>query len=162
MGDKKIVLLSGGWESAACLVRAHNEKEKVCCLFFDYGQPYLRQELLAATRVAKFFGYGLIREKIKLIKPQRLGVFEHRNEQFLVRAKHLGATTIYFGCRAPLPVFDRYGDSNWWYAKKMAKALDVKIKTPCVMWPKWFVKDYVSNLIPPHLIYSSEEYVYEQ
>lgn len=52
---KAIVLLSGGLDSATCLVIAKQRGFEPYCLSFDYGQRH-NAELAAAARIAKTYG----------------------------------------------------------------------------------------------------------
>lgn len=55
MGNRAIVLLSGGMDSATALAMTKAEGFEVVALTFDYGQRH-RREIEAAKRVAKHFG----------------------------------------------------------------------------------------------------------
>ncbi len=54
MGERAVVLLSGGMDSATALAIALSEGFDVLALTFDYGQRH-RKEVQAAKRVAKHF-----------------------------------------------------------------------------------------------------------
>lgn len=52
---KSIVLLSGGLDSAVSLTHALKETEVALCLTFDYGQLAAKNEIMAATALAKYY-----------------------------------------------------------------------------------------------------------
>ena len=159
--DTSLVLLSGGWESAACLILAKKQNPNCVGLFVDYGQPYLEQEKKAVVAISKITGVEVFREKMESMCAAQ-GVFDNRNEKFIESAVAHKPSIVYLGCRAPLDVFDRYKDSNWQFAKRMEKKHGVKIKTPLIMWPKCMIKFYVTqNGISPEVIFSSEGFNYD-
>ena len=51
-----IVLLSGGIDSMACVEFYLKQGYSVEGLFFDYGQPALKAESVAANRIATHYG----------------------------------------------------------------------------------------------------------
>ena len=55
MTNRAIVLLSGGLDSATCLLIAKKEVQEVFALSFDYGQRH-RLELDRARRLAQRYG----------------------------------------------------------------------------------------------------------
>lgn len=155
------VLLSGGWESALCLIQAISKGGEVFGYFYDYGQPYAKQEYDAVERLRKKFKFKLL---INLEEPFKAtnGVFANRNEYFIRDVAMRGHKDIYFGCRNLLNMMDKYGDSNKQFAMRMAKELGVKIHTPALLMPKFMVKSYVlEHGVTEKDIYSSEGYKYE-
>lgn len=159
--DTSIVLLSGGWESVACLLMSKKTKQKTVAMFVNYGQPYLAQEQEAVTAITNQLNVELFVEQTNKLQASS-GVFEKRNEKFIELAIAYKPKTIYFGCRAPFEFFDRYKDSNWQFAKRMEKKHLVKIKTPLLLFPKFIVKSFVKkNNISPEFIFSSEGYKYD-
>lgn len=176
-----LILLSGGWESAACLAIAHERaartRAKVMCVFFDYAQPYEKDETRAVEVLAHKFDVARVRRVLRDIKREG-AVFEDRNEKMLRAAVALGLSlsrysrdpddecrtnfVVYFGCRAPLALFDKYGDSNWQFARRMSRELGVRIRTPFVCWPKWAVKRAARKRgVQSSWVSSSEGYKYE-
>jgi len=53
--SKALFQLSGGYDSAAAFLLAAPKYEAVATIFFDYGQPYARQEKAAADYLCKEF-----------------------------------------------------------------------------------------------------------
>lgn len=157
------ILLSGGYESVGCLLRAleKHPKTDIVCYFFEYGQPYLKQERAAVVALQKHFGFVL--SVIRLTDMQRSNkVFKNRNEIFIRTVASDMPEAIWFGCRAPLPIFDPYKDSNWLFAKKLGKQLNVKINTPFIMTPDFLINSLVyGSGVPSKCIYSSKGYTYE-
>ena len=154
-----IVLLSGGYDSVYCLLKNENYL-RAKCLFFNYGQPYLEEEQ-EAVRVLKYF-FNLDCEEIFMDSLNRTGgTFTDRNETFLRMAARRTPDEIYFGTRNLLPLFDKHGDSNWWWAKKMSRQLGVPIRTPAVGLLKSTIINRVrATGVPAKGVYSSEGYKY--
>lgn len=157
------VLLSGGYESVGCLLRCMEKHPKtdIICYFFEYGQPYLKEERAAVFALQKELGFVL--SVIRLTDVQRTKkVFKNRNEIFIRTVASDTPDGIWFGCRAPLPIFDPYKDSNWLFAQKLSKQLKIKIHTPFTMVPDFLIHSLVNGSgIPSKCIYSSKGYKYE-
>jgi hypothetical protein len=151
-------LFSGGWDSVYCAVVAiETAKEKPLLCFFDYGQSYLDNEVKATARVSEILGCDLARMTIPCI-PSNNGIFDGRNERLLAAAiEQHKPQRIYIGSRNLLPMLDKYKDSNWVWARQMAKKYNVQIKTPCTALPKWFIRRRVMRSgIPACAIFSTE------
>jgi len=163
-----VVLLSGGWDSVYCLTRAIQEsKVAPLCVFFRYGQPYLKEEEQAVARLQEHLGDRILATVwTDLPDVARDGkVFADRNETFIKCATHhyggREADTVYFGCRNPFQFFDEYGDSNWQFGKRMAKKYGITVKMPCVLLPKFVIRNRVFRFgITKDMIFSSEGYQY--
>lgn len=69
-GEKAVVLLSGGMDSATVLAMARREGYACYALSFDYGQ-HCRQELAAAARVAA--ALGVVKHLVVPVGLDRLG-----------------------------------------------------------------------------------------
>lgn len=156
----QIVLLSGGWESVACLLKA-TANGRATGMFFDYGQPYLSEEKKAIAALSAHVDFDLVYVTMKDM--ERNGkVFVDRNLRFLNYAMRFDPVELWMGARAPLHLFDKYRDSNWQFAQEMGRVLGVTIRTPLICWPKLLVKYYVTKHgIPEDIIFSSEGYNYE-
>lgn len=136
-----VVLFSGGWDSVFCAVHAieHYGHDRVRLLFFDYGQPYLEQETAAADYAARTMRLPMERVTMPQLEGVS-GVFDDRNGKLLRETLRLGdVSIIYFGCRCPLPVFDKFGDSNMVWGMKQAHNLGFSIEMPCVLLPKRYI-----------------------
>ena len=152
------VPLSGGWDSTYCLIkalRAHS-KEEVTAVFFNYGQPYLMQEFACSKRIAESFGVRYLAPTLQCLP--RVGVvFTGRNYTFMQHLKDLGAGEVWFGSRNLLWCMDRFGDSNWQWANLIGHLLGIRMRTPCTLRPKWWIKRTVRLAgIPDAMIYSTE------
>ena len=160
-----IVLLSGGYESTACAIIAKRKHDRVHAYFYDYGQPYVKEELAAAKAIAKQLRLDRLHVICLDPIPHKHGVFAVRNFRIIhdVQLKNrIRHCVYYFGCRAPLAMFDKYRDSNWQYARELATLFGITIRTPLIMWPKWLVKRLVNKHIDAaECIYSSEGFKYE-
>lgn len=158
--DRCVVLFSGGWDSTYCLELAARRKEEgITPLFFDCGQPYAEQEREAVLDITN---YVQMRSRLVCvdIKPglamQPNGCFPARNRILLSLAAVGRPRCIYFGSRNVLPIFDRYKDSNWWFARQMSRALEVPILTPCVAMSKEKIIRTLDDGILAGFIYSTE------
>lgn len=158
-----VVLFSGGWESTACALIAARRHERVLLVFFDYGQPYLRQEQEACRRFAERRAQPLL--EVQLSTMGRRGkVFVGRNETFLreaQRAAHELPCALYVGVRNPTP-FDAYGDSNYWWVRSMRAELPARIEAPLIGWPKAVVRRLVERAGVADCVFSSEGWEYEK
>lgn len=150
-----IVLLSGGWESAYCLCVSGEKR----CLFIDYGQPYVRQELAAVRAMRDRLGLQIVQFESPALHCAN-GVFDNRNQKLIEQASHC-SDEVWFGCRGLHPWFDHYGDSNLIWARRLQKRLGIRIITPCIMLPKWAIKQRVRHFGLADLIWSSEGYDYD-
>lgn len=159
-----IVLLSGGYESAYCALHAKQHYNKVIPYFFDYDQPYLIEESMAAYACSISMNLGKLQYKKIEVTTEAAGVFNDRNKIMLehVIKKHKNSNCVYYlGCRAPLRIFDKYKDSNRQFANDIEKQYGVVIKTPALLLPKAFIKYWVHRNLTDVTIYTSEGYNYE-
>src|SRR5579884_288783 len=74
-----LVLLSGGLDSAACMTFYRSQGYDVSGLFVAYGQSALRQELIAARRIAKHARVPLAIIQISGLGPFGAGFVPARN-----------------------------------------------------------------------------------
>jgi hypothetical protein len=154
VNQRHVVLLSGGYDSAYCAIMARHFP--LVCAFFDYGQPYLEQEVVASAYVAETLDMPLVTCHIEKLGSVN-GVFDNRNERFLEILKSFAARTVYFGCRNPLPWFDKFGDSNYFWAKRMQRKLRMRVCTPCVGKTKGSIRRaLVANGLDLSRLYSTE------
>lgn len=150
-----IVAYSGGFDSTFCLIKALGESKDVTAIFFDYGQPYLKQEM-DVVKIIKNRGVNVEIVKIDNIECKN-GVFKDRNKILLNYIVKRNPRRIWFGTRNLFPFMDKYKDSNWWFAKKLSSVSGIEIKTPCVMLPKAYIKKMCRN----YSVFSSEGFVYD-
>jgi len=157
--EMNFVPLSGGWDSAYCLVKAIQEvgAANVTAVFFDYGQEYLLPESICSRRIAEVCGVKYQAVVLDAM-PCKAGVFEDRNYILIRKLVDLGASRVWFGSRCPLQCFDKFGDSNAEWALLMARKLLINIETPATMVPKWIIKRAVRKAgIHDIMIYSTEK-----
>jgi hypothetical protein len=169
-GRTELVLLSGGWESAACLVLALDDAARtgarVLAVHVQYGQEYAQQEVLASMRLAHAFEVLRIERRLPDL-PCTDGVFERRNERLLLEARAVVHPSIiehrvWFGGRAPLMMFDRHRDSNAQWVIEMARKHDMDICVPLLLHPKWLVKARArSRGVTDAMVFSSEGWKYK-
>lgn len=165
-----IVLLSGGWESALCLALASRECARtgaeLFAVHFQYGQENAHLELSASRRLARRFT-----ARLRILRARHLDtsahVVEGRNRFFLTDAiaelrKLVGPALrldVWIGARAPLPLFDAYGDSNVVWARATVRELD-RLAHPrlgAALHPKWLVRARCAALgVPRNEVWSSE------
>lgn len=157
-----IVMFSGGWESTLCALEAASSahKRRVMLILYNYGQSYFGQEVCAASRIAQRLNLPLEVVNTTYLQKNSSGVVLRRNETLAIETttRYPNCNRIWIGCRAPLPIFDRYGDSNKLWAIGMGRVLGVKICTPALLMPKFVVRLRValSKRVPAELVWSSE------
>lgn len=138
-----IVLLSGGWDSVACLCRASEHGQPVA-LFFDYGQPYVEPERRAALWAAQAVGCPLYQRQTPTIDVDDRGTFPGRNLVLLTEAARY-SRELYFGTRCPWPMFDRHGDGNARVLRAFAARNRITLHLPMLWRPKLLVRRIVTR-----------------
>lgn len=127
---KKVILISGGWDSAACFFQLKNPDDYEL-IFFNYGQNYLKNELATAERLSRFLKRALLVVNLDLHHDQ-----ERRNFFFISEIKRLGFEEIVIGSRNLIPLFDRYRDSNWLSLKIFGWLMNIRVRLPITGWGK--------------------------
>lgn len=152
----EVVPLSGGWDSAYCLVQALRTGNPVRAVFFNYGQPYLLEEGVAARKIAQAFGVDLV-EWVTVQSARSIRTFPGRNVWMLTIANTYG-DRVWFGTRCPLPCFDEHGDSNWPFLRRLAKQKGITLRLPAMLKPKFWIKAAVrrANRAAARAVYSTE------
>lgn len=167
---KHIILFSGGYESTGCLVKALKEEggdtSKVTTIFFEYGQPYLKQERESVRSITTNLGVPLLTRRMapkgSETRGRTAGIFENRNLSFLLEAHQWEPfASVWFGCRAPWNFMDPYKDSNRQFADRIESQHRMEIITPFILYPKFMVRSVVKKAGLDHLVFSSENYKYE-
>lgn len=136
-----LVLCSGGYDSSLCAVTAvQRDHERPLLCFFNYGQSFLAQEREAVAYLSRTLSLEQIELKVPAMSSADNGVVPNRNETFLRLAlEHRREPMVYFGCRNPTP-FDKYKDSNLWWAWRMEKRYRVTMRLPCLALPKGIIE----------------------
>ena len=149
------VLLSGGLDSAACLVWALHkwaldEFDTVDAVGFDYGQPH-RKELAAAVRVANALSADYWTERLVLSGGLLDGgtegaatVVPDRNAAFL-RAAAPGASALVLGCTAEDQ--EHYPDCRPEFVEAMTAELGIPVHAPLITK----TKAEVWAMVPPEV-----------
>ena len=158
-----VVLLSGGADSAACLAFYANDVGRLPhALFVDYRQPAVRQEALAARRIARH--YGILLETAKWIGPRRKtgGFTPARNALLLSAAlmeRPASATAVAIGIHSETD----YSDCTSDFVVRMQALYDiycnthVKVVAPFLDWTKSEIWAYAkSQGVPLTKTYSCE------
>lgn len=149
---KKAILLSGGYDSVACLVLQFNSNLDNY-IFFDYGQSYLKEELKAIKYLE-----NELKVEVKKIKVNWTTDIKNRNFMMISRVCELGYDEIILGTRNILPIFDKYKDSNWLSLKLYGLLLRIKITMPVVLKSKKSViKIITDSLLDISKLYSTEK-----
>lgn len=128
--NRKAILISGGWDSAACYFQLH-DPNTYDLIFFSYGQLYVRNELSAAEDLSSFLKRRLYVLYLDLRHDQ-----ERRNFFFISEIKRLGYEEIVIGSRNLIPLFDKYRDSNWLSLKLYGWLMNIKVRLPITGWRK--------------------------
>ena len=68
-----------------------------------------------------------------------------RNFRFLTQLKAEGYTDVYMGTRCPLPMFDKFGDANYFSLKLRAKKIGIRVHMPIMCWTKTMVFKYLKK-----------------
>lgn len=141
------ILLSGGLDSAYCALHAvaecvRGKRHVPRAIFFDYGQPYLREERAAVDYVVQKLDLTLVLCRLKKPIPMdAAGRFDMRNERLIEAALELERWDgLFLGTRNLLPLFDRFGDSNRLWANAMERRYGLRIHTPALMLPKFLIR----------------------
>jgi len=120
---KKVLLLSGGADSIAC-----GELEKdYDCIFFDYGQIYVEEELSCAIEYCKNKGIDL-----KIEKRNWHTDIKNRNYYLIAECVKMGYDEVIIGTRNIVPLFDKYKDSNWFNLKIYQYLTKIYINMPLI------------------------------
>ena len=134
---KKALLLSGGADSILCAIKERGYD----AYFFDYGQTYMEAERICAEQFAAKNGI-----KLNIITKEWFNDIEDRNVMMIEELVRRGYDEIIIGTRNIFPLFDKYGDSNWWRLKKEQWRLGAYVNMPVVGMFKWQIikqiKDY--------------------
>lgn len=133
---KSALLLSGGWDSAACFFKTNVDD----LVFFSYGQRYCLKEMIAAIRLCESAGRRLMVFNLNLGHDA-----ERRNFLMLAAMKQNGYGRVVVGSRNVLPQFDRYKDSNWWSLKSFGHLMNMQIELPITGWTKRRVVKFVQQ-----------------
>lgn len=98
-GNRAVVLLSGGLDSATTLYLAQKKGFHPTCLIFDYGQRH-RKEIEAAKKVARTAGCPYEIVKISLpwkgsaLLDKRIRILKHANTRTRERANFIPSTYV--------------------------------------------------------------------
>lgn len=151
-----VVLLSGGWESTLCLLRAvaRHGKCRVLPVHYRYGMAHEDAEFLAVSRICDALDITFA-VHILPVDCTDQPVVSARNIRMLLDAvDQYAPQEVYVGARAPSPLFDVYGDSNRSTLRAVGKSMGVRVRTLAPL-PKWLVRALVAR--PLHqFIYSTE------
>lgn len=160
-----IVLLSGGIDSAACVVHAQATGSTVEALFIDYRQPARYSERQSASQIARHFGIPL-RIAEATAASSASGEILGRNgflvfcalmskpdiEGLLMLGIHSG--TLYYDCSAA-------------FVKDIQRVLDgysggkIQLSAPFLSWSKQEIFDFCKEKdVPVHLTWSCESSSY--
>jgi hypothetical protein len=88
----------------------------------------------------------------------KLGVFEGRNQRLIIEAMALdmAVKTIWFGARNPLPMFDRFRDSNLVWACAIEAQYGITLRLPCMCLPKAVIKSACKKAGIDGMVFSTE------
>lgn len=146
---KTAVLFSGGWDSAACVIKLMERGEQFDLFFVNYGQTYVDNERAAVSKFITHFGLQAVERTARHIRHDQPG----RNFMFIAEAAADGYERVISGSRNVLPWFDKYRDSNWVALKLFAWSLKIRIELPVVGQSKRRIINTVRQSYP-HQMYS--------
>lgn len=132
---QSVVLLSGGIDSAACLLMAIDEGSRVTAVWIDYGQPANMAEYKAAFKLCKELSVPLETVGITLgttaMKTDKDGprIVPHRNALMIAAAlaKKPGAREVWIGAIADDATV--YEDCQFGYLAGIGYALKVEVRS---------------------------------
>ena len=104
-----LVLLSGGPDSAACIAFYRAQGLELAAIFYDYGQPALREERKASRKIAAHFDVSLQEIRLRGVLQHRAGEVRGRNAVFMLTAlmEHpISQGLIVIGIHAGPPYYD--------------------------------------------------------
>lgn len=129
---KKALLLSGGFDSAVVFHQLIESETNFDVFFVDYNQSYKNKEQEKARKLcSKYKTINLF-----TIKISGWDDMPGRNFHFINQIQIRGYDEIYLGTRWILPLFDTWGDANWFTLKIYGHLLKIKVKLPIVGWTK--------------------------
>jgi len=157
-----IVLLSGGIDSMACVKFYLTQGYDVEGLFFDYGQPALIAERIAAGKIAEYYGIPFRIAQIPHLHSDPLGEIYGRNAVLSICALGLygyGTYKIAMGLHAGT----NYSDCTIGFVDRINCIYDlyangtVILEAPFIEWSKGQVISYCNDWsLPLDLTFSCE------
>ena len=145
----RAVLFSGGTDSvlAAWIERGLDYD----LVYFNYGQEYHELEFKAAKKSAK-----LLDKRLIVVKRNWEHDIENRNYYLISEIKKMGYDEVITGNRNLLPVFDKYGDSNWFNLKLYQYLIGIYINMPLIGLFKLQINNWIKETKLSH--FSSENW----
>ena len=129
---KSVVLLSGGRHSAyAGLCAMRTDQTPVEGVFLNHSQSEGPRQEPAVHYVAQRLGLEITTLQSGEIPEIGGGDYEGRNEILIRECVSNGAKRIWMGIRHTFPWFDRRGDSNLIWLRRMEALYSVEILAPC-------------------------------
>lgn len=162
--DKKnaLLLLSGGVDSAACLEYLTSNSYLVKSLFIDYGQLAVKQELIAAKKIAKHYESKL--KKLEITSSKRYGAGFIMGRNLLLYSIALVEFKYEYGIIASgIHKGTNYADCKPKFLTKVQETYDiytegrVRLLTPFINWVKADILQYCEEKeVPINITYSCE------
>jgi 7-cyano-7-deazaguanine synthase len=162
-GDKAIILLSGGIDSAACVHYYLNQNFSIKGLFIDYGQIVKKIEYKSAEKIANHYQIGLDIVKVDIANKFGQGEIKGRNALFVIIAlmKYTGFSGI---ISLGIHVGSNFYDTSEQFMADMNSLLarytdgTIQINAPFLKWQKPMIYEFCkANNVPIHLTYSCEQ-----
>jgi 3'-phosphoadenosine 5'-phosphosulfate sulfotransferase (PAPS reductase)/FAD synthetase len=136
----KIVLLSGGFDSAVCLYK-NLDCDKI--VFFNYNQLYFDNEY---EKLNNFINHLNLKNKLHVVRFDLNTDARFRNFFFILYTIFMfNCDEIVIGSRNLLPLFDNYKDSNWLSLKIFGFLTRTKISCPITGWTKKMILNYLKS-----------------
>jgi 7-cyano-7-deazaguanine synthase len=155
------ILLSGGIDSAACVLGLHDARSR-SAIFVDYGQAAARQEKEAATKIAGFFGIPLTTCEARGQVHLGTGELVGRNAFLIATALLLGACkpgTLVIGIHAGTVYYDCSPAFYELASRLLAEQTNgsIQLVAPLLEWHKReIVEKLKQSNFPFDLTYSCE------
>ncbi|MFC1587484.1 7-cyano-7-deazaguanine synthase [Planctomycetota bacterium] len=158
-----LVLVSGGLDSAACVVFCKEQGNSVFGLHISYGQPAAKQEQEAASIISRHFNIELRRLDLSGSRMKKSGVIQGRNAFLLVTAMlemQVSSSIVVIGVHSGTP----YIDCSVNFINKIQSIYDdyfdgrIRVVAPFLDWTKKEIIEYCSlKNIPFEKTYSCEK-----
>lgn len=157
-----IVLLSGGIDSMACVEFYLEQGYTVEGVFFDYGQPAVKAERVAAKRIATHYGIKLRIIQLPQLCSNDRGEIYGRNAIFAMCALGINGYGTY-KIAIGIHTGTSYSDCSSGFVDRINHLYDlyvngmVILEAPFVEWTKEQIISYCIDLaLPLDLTYSCE------
>lgn len=162
MKSEVLVLLSGGIDSTACLNFFLEMGRPTCCMFINYEQSAVQNEIRSARAIADYYSVDLLSTKWKGINNKSTGLINGRNS-FLLSAALMERPETISIIAIGIHSGTNYPDCSTKFLQNMQSIVDlynsckVHLSAPFINFSKEEILSYcIEKEIPLELTYSCE------